>query len=378
MTGAAGGKRLLFLSTVYPTPWQPHKGPANASLVAALRRLGCTVDVLAPVPWTARLRHPRSGEPDTAQFPTYWYLPGALRHRYHAMFWASIQHALRSIPVPDAVLGFWADPDGTAAVRFGRERRIPAGVIAAGSDILLLPADPRRGAVIADTLRHADHLFAVGSESVRRAVGFGVEPGRVSNFIQGVDLDRFHAGNRSEARQRLGIPSDGPLLLWIGNMVPVKAAERVILVARRLVGRFPDLQVAMVGHGPDAAALRRLAGESGALAARIHFPGPVPSANLPPWYHAADVMVLPSRSEGVPNVLLEALATGLPFVASRVGSVEDLLPSPPSRTVTEGSLDDLEAAVTAVLASGGPVVPRPFDLNDGARQILDHLHLHRA
>ena len=97
---------------------------------------------------------------------------------------------------------------------------------------------------------------------------------------------------------------------------------------------------------------------------------------LPNWYRAVDVLALPSRSEGLPNVLLEAMATGLPWVASDVGSIRDLLPFGASRTVREGDLNGLVAAISAVIReSAGRVAPHRFDRLDGARHLLEHLGL---
>lgn len=377
-------RHLLFISTVYPTPWEPHKGPALANLVAALRQLGCRVTVVAPVPWTARRGTPTADRPPDTEFPTYWYLPGLMRQHYHRMMSWSLSGTLRRIarqsPPPGAVLAFWTDPEGTVAVRFGQAHGIRTGVIAAGSDIMLLAEDPARREVIAATLRSADHVFGVGSEIVRRAVGLGAAPEHVSNFIQGVDLQRFAPGDRADARQKLGLPAEGPLLLWVGNMVRVKAAERVILAARQLASRFPGLAVAMVGRGPEEGTLQALAAASGELSQRCFFPGPVASTALVPWYQAANLVVLPSRSEGVPNVLLEAMAIGTPFVASRVGSIADLLPFGPSRVVTEGEIGELVDAIGEVLlaADATPIAPKRHDLLDGAREILRHLHLDRS
>lgn len=376
-------KHLLFLSTVFPTPWEPHKGPANANLVAAIRSLGYRVTGIAPVPCMKRMRARRSVSVAGTEYPVYWYVPGILRHHYHRTLGWSLQRTVARIaahgPPLDAVLSFWVDPDGTAAVNFGRQLGIPSGVIAAGSDIMLLPSNPARRVRVARTLQSADHVFGVGSEIVRRAIRFGADPARVSSFIQGVNLDHFRPGDRQAARDQLRIPATVPLLLWVGNMVDVKAAERVILAARELVTSFPDLHVALVGSGPREGSLRTLAATSGAVADRIIFAGSVASEKLPQWYQAANVMVLPSRSEGVPNVLLEAMACGLPFVASEVGSISDLLPFGPSRTVIEGDLDALRHAIGEVLTTGSEVklTPKRYDLLDGAREIIHHLHLDR-
>ncbi len=377
-------KHLVFISTSFPTPWEPHKGVHNANLVAAVRYLGYRVTVVAPVPWTARLRATPSALVVRAAYPTYWYLPGVLRTQYHRMLGWSLRKTLAQVtattPAPNAVLSFWSDPDGTVAVRYARQLGVRSAVIAGGSDVMILAGKNARRKRIASTLQAADHIFGVGSEIVRRVIGFGVDPARVSMFVRGVNRTIFRPGERLEARRLLGIPETGPLLLWVGTMNDVKAADRVILAARRLALSIPDLRVAMVGAGPREGQLKTLAAQSGALAERIAFPGPVASEDLPTWYQAANVMVLPSRSEGIPNVLVEGMATGLPFVASRVGSIADLLPFGPSQTVPEGDLDGLQLAISEVLMAGANVqLPLGrYDILDGAREVLRQLHLDQA
>jgi glycosyltransferase involved in cell wall biosynthesis len=301
------------------------------------------------------------------------------RSRYHdAMRW-SIAGTLREVSQqfhPDAVLAFWTDPDGTVALEHARTLGVPGGIIVGGSDVMLLTADDARRRVIARTLAAADHVFAVGTTLQRRVTALGTRVDRTSNFLSGVDLTRFGPGDRSAARTRLGLPRDGLILLWIGQMVAVKATERVLHASASLAREFPSLRVALVGSGPRRASLEHDVNDATALQGRVTFAGAVDHATLPDWYRAADLFVLPSRSEGVPNVLLEAMATGLPFVASDVGSIADLLPFGPSRTVPEGDVPALAEAIRSVLHSTPErVPPRRYDRLDGAKQLMKHLGL---
>lgn len=344
----------------------------------SLRRLGCDVRVVAPVPWPKRSGQQVPLTPLEA-YPTYWYLPGIFRGQYHTMMQWSIGGTLARVSCefrPDAVLAFWTDPDGTVALKHARDLGVPAGIIAGGSDLMLLPADRARRGIIAATLQAADHLFAVGSVLQQKAVELGARPERVSNFLCGVDLERFGPGSRTAARERLGVATDGRMLLWVGSMGQVKATERLLHAATRLVREFPDLSVTLVGSGPRVGALRQEIAANPALQGRVRFAGSAGPDTLPDWYRAADLFVLPSRSEGVPNVLLEAMTCGLPFVASDVGSIKDLLPFGPSRVVPEGDIAALTEAIGAALRAGNATVaPHSFDRLDGARHLLDHLGL---
>lgn len=376
--GRGSRPRLLFVSTVYPTPWEPAKGPANRSTVESLRLAGCEVRVVAPVPWIRRSGARATVEPPE-QYPTYWYPPGVLRSHYHdAMHW-SINATLRRLSHefhPDAVLAFWTDPDGTVALKHARALGVPGGVIVGGSDVMLLPVDAARRRVISRTLAAADHVFAVGDVLRQRSIALGARADRASNFLCGVDLTRFGPGDRTAARARLGLKPEGSMLLWIGQMGKVKATERLLRAAVLLAAKFPDVTMALVGDGPRRTALQDEVDNTPALRGRVIFPGAVDHAALPDWYRAADLFVLPSRSEGVPNVLLEAMASGLPFVASDVGSINDLLPFGPSTTVPEGDIAALADAISTALRTGPESVqPKRFDRLDGARHLIKHLGL---
>ena len=374
-------KRLLFLSTVYPTPWEPHKGPANARLIGAMRRLGYSVSVIAPVPWVKWRPGNRLPRERGAEYPVFWYPPGIWRHRYHDwMRWSvgrAVERAITSGPPVSAILAFWTHPDGTTAIDVGKRHGIPVGIIAGGSDVMLLANDPARRPIIGATLRDAAHVFAIGSEIGRRVTELGVSPSQVSTYLRGVDLRHFSPGDRTEARRSLGLSTDAPLLLWVGNMVHVKAPERVIGVTRALEQSFPGIHLAMIGDGPMRQSLQRMALESGALGERILFPGSLGESELARWYRAANVFVLPSRSEGIPNVLVEAMASGLPFVASRVGGIPDLLPFGCSAAVPEGDLEAMTAAITTVLTAADHRLPAngQFDILAGARHVAHQLRL---
>ncbi|MGH7583354.1 MAG: glycosyltransferase [Gemmatimonadales bacterium] len=373
---SAAHRRLLFVSTVYPTPWEQAKGPHNRSRVEALREAGCDVHVVAPIPWQKRTGRSTPITP-AETYPTYWYTPRVLRNQYHRMMDWSIGTTIERVFTefrPDAVLAFWTDPDGTVALRHARRHGVPCGIIAGGSDIMLLTSDPARRRIIAATLSMADHVFAVGSVLHARVIGLGARADRVSNFISGVDPRLFAAGDRAAARQPLGLPPSAPVALWAGQMVAVKAVERTLDAVAGLLDDLPDLQLVLAGDGPERHRLSRAVTGSAALRDRVRFPGALHHSELAPWYRAADVFVLPSRSEGVPTVLLEAMACGLPFVASDVGSIRDLLPFGRSAVTPEGNIAALRAAISEVMhgAEGRPV-PRVVDRADAAREILQQL-----
>ena len=152
---------------------------------------------------------------------------------------------------------------------------------------------------------------------------YGVGPGRVAVIAPGVDLDVFRPRERSAARERLGV-TEPSMVLYVGRLEPLKGLD--ILV--RAVGDLAmadTTRLVVVGGDSDS---DQLVGELGALARsvgvaeRVTFAGAVPQRDLPWYYSAADVLVLPSHYESFGMVALEAMACGTPVVVSRVGGLK--------------------------------------------------------
>jgi teichuronic acid biosynthesis glycosyltransferase TuaC len=317
--------RLLLVTNVYPSPRRSTKGTFNHELVTALRGAGDEVRVVVPVPWTDLLlaRATAPPVPDTS-YTVWWYPPRIGRATYHRWMALTVLRTVRRVTrswTPDLVLGYWTHPDGTVALAAARELGVPAALLVGGSDVQLLTRERRRRTIIVETLRAADRVFAVGALLQRAVIALGIPPARVVAFERGVDRDTFNPGSPPAARERLGLPCDRPIMIWVGRMVPVKGLD-VLLASWPAVARHPARPLLiLIGDGDQRSSLERQAAEFGDT---VRFVGNLAHNALPDWYRAADCVVLPSRSEGVPNVLLEGLACGTPFVASAVGSVTEL------------------------------------------------------
>src|SRR5690606_13540795 len=187
---------------------------------------------------------------------------------------------------------------------------------------------------------------------------------------RGVDRGLFHPGPRQEARGRLGLPESQKMLLWIGRMVPVKGLD-VLLAALARVPQMKRPVLYLVGGGSEENRLRRLAEEL-VLTDHVHWMGPTPHSALGDWYRAADLVVLPSRSEGVPNVLLEALACGTPFVASDVGGIGSIASSSDWLVPPEDP-EVLAGAISRSLELSPTINVESLDEKDAARRFADAL-----
>lgn len=379
--------RVLALTNVYPSPVHPTRGPFNRH---PLRLLGerHPVRVIVPVAWTdewaARRRTRANPFPEgrrqvsdglTIDYPRYWFPPRVLRGWYGHCFLASVRGTFRRAADefrPDVVLASWAYPDGWAGVRLARARGIPVVVKVHGSDIKLLGQYPGRLRRTADALRAADAVIAVSQDLVEQVAALGVDRGKVRLIYNGVDASVFHPGPKREARARLGIGGDSPLLVFAGNLFPVKGVDVLLGGLARMKSGGAVARLAVIGQGPLKPALERQAAEQG-ISDLVTFLGPLPQADLADWYRAADLFVLPSRSEGVPNVLLEASACGCPWVASRVGGIPEIAHLGRSRLVPPEDPAELAAGIRDSLGRppADPVPPRSWEAAvDELEQVL--------
>jgi glycosyltransferase involved in cell wall biosynthesis len=356
--------RLLFISNVFPTPVQPSKGPFNAALVRALS-YAHEVAVICPIAWTDEWQARRSGRavPQTRRasvggvevhYPRFYFTPKVMREHYGWFMWRSVCGVVREQIdsfKPDAVIGYWAHPDGHVAVRAARLAGVPAAVMVGGSDVLVLTQGRGRRERVLEVLRDADAIIPVSEDIKSKLTGFGISAEKVHVVPRGVDSERFHPGSPAAAKARLHVSVRGPILLWVGRMVPVKGLDVLIDACAKLRAHGIAFHQYLVGDGPLRSALEQRAVASGVSDA-ITFVGNVAHSDLPDWYRVADFTVLPSHSEGVPNVLRESLACGTPFIASRVGGIPEIASGTACKLVPPGDADQLASAIAEAVSGG--------------------------
>ena len=184
-----------------------------------------------------------------------------------------------------------------------------------------------RGRAEAEVVGCSDAILAsCDDERMQLERLYDAAPARVEVVPPGVDHELFAPGDRARARAALGLP-DGPMLLFVGRIQPLKGVDVAIEAAARL-GSGVSLVIVGGPSGPDGESERRRLDRMVAdfdLGRRVAFVAPQPHAGLTSWYRAADVCLVPSRSESFGLVALEAAACGTPVVAAAVGGLPSLV-----------------------------------------------------
>jgi len=344
--------RLLFVSNLFPDVAEPYRGLDNATVLHALRA-HYEIRVVSPRPWLPFLSPawPKTPRPRDSPFHPLFirapYLPrigGLANHRLMA---AALRAPLRQLHQSfpwDRVLGSWLFPDGWALQKVVASLTpgIPTSLIAQGSDVhAYLRSAPRRRAIL-DTLASVHGVITRSRSLAELLAAAGAAPEKLHPVYNGVETRLFHGQGRAEARAELSIDPKEYLLLFVGNFLPVKDPLRLIRHFAALIHRLPEhrLRLVMIGKGPLETAADELARSLG-LGPTLQRTGPLLAEDVARWMRAADLLCMTSQNEGLPNVVLEAQACGVPVLSTRVGGLHEVIDEPWKGELTP--LEDIPA-----------------------------------
>lgn len=248
---------------------------------------------------------------------------------------------------PDLIFSIFLYPEGYAALRIGRELSVPVVAMGIGSDIHSI-GDRISESRTREVLRESDYLVTVSGDLRQRALAMGAHPDRSRAIVNGCDPSVFHPADCKAARTQLNLDPKAPTVVYIGRMDLRKGLRELIQASAKLHATRPDLQVYLVGEGPDRAQISASI-EAAAAGSYIHACPPCAPDEVAVWMTAADAVTLPSYMEGCPNVVLEALACGRPVVATRVGGIPEIMNDDCGQLIPPRDSAALAEALDAVL-----------------------------
>jgi glycosyltransferase involved in cell wall biosynthesis len=228
----------------------------------------------------------------------------------------------------DVIHAHWAIPTGPAAVMAARKLRAPSVITMHGGDVYVNPEQgydfPTRWYVrpaLRWTLRNAGALTAITDDCRQHALRAGAPADRIRLVFNGTDLRRFSpVENGTPVDQRFG-PN---MIFACRQLFPRKGIRFLLEAAAQLKPQYPDLKIVLAGDGFERPSLVQLAQELG-IGADVTFLGWVPNADLPPYYRAAAVSVIPSLEEGFGIPAAEAMGCEVAVVASDAGGLPEVV-----------------------------------------------------
>ena len=253
--------------------------------------------------------------------------------------WRKARQVARAVGAT-VVHGHWVIPGGAIAA-FACPW-LPMVVSLHGSDAYLAERSAIAGRVARHVFLRAGWTTACSEDLRTRAIALGASPERSETVPYGVDADRFRPdpGTRARLRGQLGVGGDAPLLFTAGRFVRKKGFEYLVDAVARLAPEWPSLRLVVGGAGDLDAELHERAARRG-VAGQVIFPGVLSQDAVADYLAAADLAVVPSvrddagNVDGLPNVVMEALASGTALVATTAGGI------------TAVAHDDVNAALVA-------------------------------
>ncbi len=332
--------RVLVITKIFPNALDPAFAPYNRHQFAALGKR-CDVEVLALIPWFPAARAWQrftkagrvSGVPRreiidglTVHHPRVLYVPKVGQPFSGLTYTASLlPHVLSRRGHVDVVLGSFAYPDGWSAVALARILGVPAVVKVHGSDINVQSQVSWLKPNLSWALSRAAAVVGPSQALVDAAIALGAPANSSRAVFNGVDTTLFKLRDRTECRRRLGQPTDGRWILFVGRLEPQKGIQELLAAFAQLTAQRPDLRLVLVGTGVSQDECETLVKTKNLP---VIMAGKVPHEQVALWLGACDVLTLPSWAEGTPNVVIEALVSGRRVVATKVGGIPAVLDRP--------------------------------------------------
>ena len=392
--------KILAISHLFPNLKEKRYGIFVARQLSEMSKLGAEITVIVPRVWCPELlRHfdkwknyyhkcplCRFEGIETFSVP-YLRLPGNFYNRWSglAAFRAMKSKALESHKSKKFDVIYATDffPDGDAAVRLAKCLKLPAACLSIGVDVNITAQSSRTiHSHFIGTAKALDGTLACGqslAEQIKAVTG------KSPLCVYGVlDLEEFSPPpDKIPARNELDLPTDKTIALYAGYLTKRKGVYELLEAIYRTHKNHSYLLLVMCGHGPEESALRRLIREKG-MEHKVRMAGEIEPKQMNKWMRASDLFVLASHTEGMPNVVMEAMACGLPVVATAVGGLSEAIGDCDGAIlVPPENIDELENAIVKVISNNQlrermQIAARKraeenFGGNRNARLILDYL-----
>ncbi len=230
-----------------------------------------------------------------------------------------IRRVIRAYSI-DIVHAHWAVPSGFLACLACRN--IPVVTTLRGSDVNLFGKHFFIRHLVKYTLQRSTKITALANDLREVAIELGADNGKIEVIPSGIDTSLFKPIDKKTTRTILGMKNYFQII-FAGNLISLKRVDMLIRVCSRLFRHYPHIYLTIVGEGPERAKLEQLA-RDGDLE-NVQFTGRIAYDKMPLYIGASDVLVLPSKSEGLPDCVQEAMACGVPVIASNVGGLPELI-----------------------------------------------------
>jgi len=312
---------LVIITNLYPLPWEPNRATFNRKQFSQLDD-HYNKSVLVPVAFLSWFSHRKEIEQtEHLRFVPFFYLPKVGRRFYSVfMLFSILLHSGWWLfkKQPKIILASWAFPEAVAACWLSQLFNSRFFFKVHGSDINLHGKIPARAKQIVNAAKHATGILSVSKALANEMIQMGIEQNKITVIYNGVDHQQFFIAE--------GSSTNNDYILYVGNLKHDKGVIELLQGFSQIINEQPLLTLVFAGAGAGNEKSRLLAlAKQLDMSEKVTFLGTVAHEKLPKLIANAKVLALPSYNEGVPNVVLEAMACGTPVLATKVGGIPEVI-----------------------------------------------------
>lgn len=331
--------RVMEVCQEFPNRYYPQLGTFIKQSIDSIASQNIDITVVSPKPFVipfsafpyhnfSRLPRIEHTEKYDIHYPRYIY--AVPKKYFYPITGISYAHfvsgyAIKNIkPKPDLIQAHFSYPDGFGMMGLAKKWNVPLVISALGTiERKVAYEDSYTSKQIIEAMNFADRILSVSEDLKLHIINLGINENKVIVVPNGVDTEKFKPLGKESVRNLLNLPRDKNIVLFVGALRNIKGVNYLIEAAKNFVSTNTELYLV----GRDDGLKKNLVKMAQELKITdyIKFIGPVDHDAIPLWISASDILVLPSLSEGRPNVVLEALACEVPVVATDVGGVPELM-----------------------------------------------------
>lgn len=320
--------KIITLTTLYPNALQPRHGIFVKNRLQAMDEIdNFNRQVIAPLPYNPHLRAFTSRYkfyeelPDAEIIdgikvfhPRYYTLPGGYFVDNAASMVKAAEETFAHENLDcDLIDGQYLYPDGVAAYKLAKNHGLPLVLTARGSDVNHWMENKKARAQILEAIDYSSKVICVSDALKQSLISYGVPETKLTVINNGIDPEIFNPDIKAN-------PLREKYYLTVGNLIPLKGHH----ITLNAFSELPKKRLIIVGDGEQRRALKKQAKDLG-IQKRVQFIKHLDQKKLSEFYAGATATILMSSMEGMPNVVLESLATGTPVIACDVGGVPEIV-----------------------------------------------------
>jgi glycosyltransferase involved in cell wall biosynthesis len=347
-------ERLVIITNLYPLPWEPNRATFNRQQFEQLNEK-FEKSVLIPVAFTEWFKHRKEiKQQHNLRYVPYFYTPKIGRRFYSFFLFISILiHSgwwLKK-KKPSLIFASWAFPEAVTASWLSTLFNTRFYFKVHGSDINLHATVPARAKQIVKAAKKASRILSVSKALAQQMIDLGIDKKKIKVIYNGVD---HHLFSQTPINKNLlssfNLPTTLKYVLYVGNLKTTKGVNELLLGFANYSKQHSDIHLIYAGPGALKENLKQQANHL-KINTKVHFLGSIDHALLPSLIAQAQLLALPSYNEGVPNVILEAMACGTPVLVTRVGGVAEIVDEAIcGKLIIAGSSDAVTSGLTELLS----------------------------